>query len=141
METNRGSAACPWVVKATPGQTVTMTLIDFAARNSTAVQSTATGDTYADVGQICVIYAEIKERAAGAAEVRTASAAVGAEGGGGRTLEQRHLRRVALVCGGERREKVVFTATVTTESELFVNVHATSFVDNPAYFLIKFEGN
>lgn len=126
METGRGSPGCPWVVAAAAGQTVTMTLTDFSApSNSSAnLRSTAAGDVYSDAGsQLCVIYAEIKEKRG--------------EGGPAGAQQQ----RVGLVCGGESRQKVVYASTVTTNSELLVIVYAATVVANPAYFLIKYEGS
>jgi len=48
LKSRRGSSSCPWLIRVSSGQTVNLTLIDFAARNNQQ-DSVATCQIYADM--------------------------------------------------------------------------------------------
>jgi len=113
VESNYGSSACPWIVEAAIGQTLTLTLVDFAISKDTDAPS----DDRRSSGTMCTMYATIRETGSGLA-------------GTGSTT----------VCGGHpSKETKLFTSTTNTIQVTVVGSSAAALANIP-YFLIKYEG-
>jgi len=108
METGIGAADCPWIIRAEPFQRINVTLFDFAAPPSEAGDSKHDLARAASSGE-CVEYAVITE-------------------GNGPQLFN------TSVCGGRRRQGVVFVSSSHT-----VEIRIVVSSKTPP-FLLKYEG-
>ena len=103
---------CPWIVEAAPGQTITLTLVDFAIWKE---PGTSQDDR---LGSLCTMYASIRETGSGL-------------GGTGTTT----------VCGGApSKETKLFTSTSNVVQVTFSGSSSAAAAATGPYFLIKYEG-
>lgn len=105
-ETGCGSIRSPWVISAAPGQRINITLYDFSLTSHN--DSTKTVARQSSFPVYCVQFARLEERGAS---------------------------RSTIICGGEQREKHVYTS-VTYE----VEIHIMGRRAKNSYFLLKYEG-
>ena len=108
MDTGLGSLGCPWRIAGGPGQKVTISLIDFAVWREDLPGNVIAGPP--EKSGICHIYAQIREQ---------------------------KTRSSITLCGGETREKVVYTSESSSVELEVVNNRAAK---EPAFFLLKYEG-
>ena len=105
-----GSASCPWVVEALPGQRLNVTIFDFSisARNSSSARG---GKPRPGYPLYCHEYAVIKET---------------------------EVPRSTTICGGDYRERVAYLSTSHRVEVTIIsrNVGAASM----EYFLLQYKG-
>ena len=110
VKTQHGSADCPWKLRASPGQTLNITLWDFAVTPSYSLSPSSYNDG-SPIG-VCHVTAVIRERP---------------------------LARGHTVCGGEQRIKHVFTSQ-TNEVDIRILGGNSNAENNAQYFLLEFQG-
>ena len=77
-ENNCGSASCPWILQALPGQKLNITLLDFAMSSR---RDSNNDNSHFGIPEICYKYAVIKER---------------------------NKKKNTTVCGGQERERSMY---------------------------------
>jgi hypothetical protein len=139
--TGWGSRQCPWLVTATPGKGVQLSLIDFAGtpnsptvvgtqpyRSSIGGGTSGGRQTDADAAvyssrqesssELCKVYATVRER------------------------QSHGPAKESLICSTGSRDATVKYSTVSSEVEVIMHVSGSSPADSSTpQFLLQFEGN
>ena len=118
--TGCGSVLTPWSVVVRPGQTVRLTLYDFAVarqRNAAGVGSTSTDGEGGSQTHSCPAYAVLREPTS-----RTKSSRTG---------------RNVTVCGGVARRSVVY---VSVGNKVDIGLERADHVVYGAHYLIEYQG-
>ncbi|KAK2187904.1 hypothetical protein NP493_151g04008 [Ridgeia piscesae] len=101
--TGCGSLESPWLVTAKPGQTIKLTLLDFA------LSTRDRNDYIRGIPNVCHVYAIIKDR---------------------------QSRRTETVCGGIRRETMIYTSS---GNSVEIRIVRNKSNDKTGYFALRYE--
>jgi len=117
-----GGASCPWLVRASPGQRINVTLMDFAAydRAPTVVTRRPRRDLHYDAGarRFCREYAVLTEQ----------------------TASKNVVVKNVVVCSDDRpRSRLVYTSNSHQLQVTFTDSTPDT-DDNQPYFAIKYQG-
>lgn len=115
-ELGLGSVRCPWVVRASRGQRINLTLFDFGVAYR-----------FDDVGNMCHVYAKISETPM---TWKTTSDMTS-------DMMTSETTSEMTVCGSGTRERSVF---ISDTNRLEVSIMNLKLDDESVYFLLKYEG-